>query len=299
MFYLPWWVIAGAFIVQLWFITIPAIVALLFVGSSRSVLRQWRAVAFVVAALLVLPFLIYVRDVAREWGEKIGWIPSDIRTLDRDELVLGLALPAGTRVQFVDRSQNQISRLELPHSANIRGVDMVGELEWTPFTGDHWEGRLARDRILNGWPCRAGAVSLTMDWTVRECVLSEAHEALGLTWPAGTTIFRRDDEPRWGLDLPNDAGLTVPRFAMTVPPRARLFLSSEGRLDKVMWASNDQPMYVHDVPLSSLDRIAASDQAIGTLYSPFMVSGEMRTSGTKVCIDLSTGKVLLDGIGSQ
>jgi hypothetical protein len=295
MFHLPWWFIVAYFIVYCWFITIPAIIILVVVGSSANVARGWRATAFVAAVLLALPLLVYGRDIITEWGETNGWIQADRRVLDRDETVLGLALPAGSRVRFEDRSQKKLTWIQLPHSARIQGMGMVGDLEWSHFAGEHWEGQLAWDQTLNGWPCRAGVVTFTPDWTVQQCVLAQEHQALGVTWPAGTKIFRRDSEPLWALELPSDAGIAIPTFSMTVPPRAGAFMSGKGRLNSLMWASNDQPITVHDVPLSSLDRDPDGDLSVATLYSPFMVAGEVRPTGTKICIDLVTGKVSLVG----
>ena len=110
MFHLPWWFIVAYFIAYCWFITIPAIIILVFVGSSANVGRGWRATAFVAAVLLALPLLVYGRDIITEWGETNGWIQTDRRVLDRDETVLGeVGRHAGNAPQRLGTSRRRVA----------------------------------------------------------------------------------------------------------------------------------------------------------------------------------------------
>jgi hypothetical protein len=62
MFHLPWpgavLYLFGYFVVAGWFVSIPAIVILAFLGFSPSVSRIRRVAAFAVAAVLAWPFLV-------------------------------------------------------------------------------------------------------------------------------------------------------------------------------------------------------------------------------------------------
>jgi hypothetical protein len=292
----PFWFIAGYFVVMGWYVSVPAMVVLGLIGCSAKLARRWRVAAFGTAALLAAPFMagavFALIDHAKDKTSRA--LQAELhRTLDHDETVTGLALPAGSEIDFTDQSRSQILSVRLPAVTDIRGVKVTGMLTWQDF-GQVWQGTLAGDQIVGGFPCVAGPVSFDGDGAVHECRLAAAHGFLGFTLPPGTTLTRGADPAHWKLQLPNDAGLQIPALAATAPPGATLEVAQDGRLERAS-SGNGATMVVRGVPLDSMNLFVRGDRVVAPLKEPFAVGGEIRPADTAVSIDLTTGEVALAG----
>jgi hypothetical protein len=287
---LPFWIVYS--VVTYWFLTIPAAIVLMLIGwYGDSWLHGLRSAVFAAAALLVAPFPIAAASIIIDQIKSSSNLAALQRTLDRDETIAGLELPAGSKIYFTDKTHTGISAIDLPAAAHILGKHVVGTLDWS-LDGHVWTGSLAGDQHLDGWPCRAGPVEFDNDGTVQECTLATAHEMLGLALPAGTLVTRgRDDKP-WALHLPEDAGLALPALATMAPHGATVFVTSHGRVERIS-SGDSRTIVVRGVPLDSMSLYARGDQVVAALAVPFMVAGEMRPAGTGVRIDLPTGGVAL------
>jgi hypothetical protein len=111
--------------------------------------------------------------------------------------------------------------------------------------------------------------------------------------PPGTTVTRDADQAHWNLDLPDNAGLVIPALAATAPPRTRLRVTHNGRLESA--PGNGATMVVRGVPLNSMNLYVRGARVVALLKEPFAVAGEMRPADTDVSIDLTTGDVALAG----
>jgi hypothetical protein len=300
---LPWWFWLAVFDVQFWFVTIPAAIVLAVVGWYGALwLGGMRWVMFGAAVLLALPFpaaavaiaIAEIIDSATYW-----------RTLDRDETVAGLELPAGSRIRFGDKAHSTVSSIELPHVTDIRGMRLVGQLRrYSNWRDTHliWSGTLADDQRVDGLPCRGGAVGpdkdsfvFNGDGSVQRCTLAAAHELFGLKLPPGTTIMGRgNDNKPWTLMLPPDAGVYIAALATTAPPGVTLSVASGGRLEGIT-SGHGQTIIVRGVPLNSKNFRLQGEQVVSELAEPFLVAGEMRSGGTEVRIDLPSGNVSVSG----
>jgi hypothetical protein len=292
----PLWFIAGYFVVVGWYVSIPAIVVMGLVGCSVDMARGWRVAAFGAAALLSAPFVVCavlaIIDTAKDRGLQADRAQLH-RTLDHDETVAGLALPAGSDIDFTDKSRTQILSVRLPVVTDIRGVQVTGTLMWQDFDRT-WQSTLAGDQIVAGFPCAAGLVSFDNDGAVHECRLAAAHGFLGFTLPPGTTVTRSADQAHWKLQLPDDAGLVIPALAATAPAGATLHVTHDGRLERAS-SGNGAIMVVRGVPLDSMNLFVRGDRVVAPLKQPFAVAGEMRPADTGVSVDLTTGDVALAG----
>jgi hypothetical protein len=146
---LRWWFWLAVFDVEFWFVTIPAAIVLAIVGwYGADWLGRLRWVAFGAVVLLALPFpAAAVIFVIRKIRAAAHW-----RTLDRDETVAGLELPAGSRIRFHDKAHSSVASIELPRVTNIDGMRLEGRLtrydEWRGFD-QVWCGTLAADQYLS------------------------------------------------------------------------------------------------------------------------------------------------------
>ena len=289
----PFWLTAGFFVVVGWYVSVPAIVVLGLVGCFVDMARGWRVAAFGTAALLSAPFVVYAVLTIND-NAKYKRLRAEMhRTLDHDETVTGLALPAGSDIDFTDKSQTQIGLVRLPVVTDIRGAQVTGTLEWQYFS-HLWWSTLAGDQIVGGFPCAAGFITFDNDGAVYECELAAAHTFLGFTLPPGTKVTRDADQAHWNLHLPDNAGLVIPALAATAPPGTTLRVTHNGRLESAA-SGNGATMVVRGVPLNSMNLYVRGDRVVALLKEPFAVAGEMRPADTGVSIDLTTGDVALAG----
>lgn len=285
---LPWWFWLGYADVRFWFVTAPAATALALAGwygADRLGGLHWAM--FGAAALLALPFPAAAALFVFQAIDATGYR----RTLDRDETVAGLPLPAGSRVRFADKGQACVVAIDLPHVADIRGVRLTGTLR---RFGPLWNCVLAEDQHLDGLPCRRGIAVFDRDGIVQKCTLAAAHRLVGLTLPAGTMVERGEDDRPWTLLLPPEAGVHLPALATTAPGGVTLYVAADGRLAGI-GSGHGQTIIVRGLPLNSITFRLQGDQVVAGLAEPFFVAGDMRPAGTEVCIDLPTGHVLVTG----
>ena len=286
----PWWGLFGIFDVYFWYLTVPVLVGLVLLGRSPVVVPALRVAATAVAIVLALPFLIAGVLAVHDWAD----LRARDRTLAHAETMFGLALPAGTRIYLEDRAQQGFRLIDLPSPVSAGSAMVTGELKWDPMFGGRWDATLADDQRVDGWPCRAGAVRFDQNWTVQECVLSTTHALFGLALPAGTRVSRGDAKQVWQFNLPADAGVAIPSLTARVPPGAEVWMRGDGRLVHILNATPQQPIIVHGVPLNKIDDLTPrGDRAVGELWGPVLVAGEMRPTGTAVCIDLGNGSLSL------
>jgi hypothetical protein len=289
----PFWFIAGYFVVVGWYVSVPAIVVLGLVGCFADMARRWRVAAFGTAALLSAPLLAYAVLTIIDDAKYHRFRTELHRTLDHDETVTGLALPAGSDIDFSDKSRTQINSVRLPAVTDIRGVRVTGTLAWQDI-GHVWQGTLASDQIIGGFPCAAGPVIFDDDGAVHECKLAAAHPFLGFALPPSTTVTRGADQAHWKLQLPDNAGLAIPALATTAPPGATLDVTQDGRLERAS-SGNGATMVVRGIALDSMNLYVRGDRVVAPLKEPFAVAGELRPADTAVSIDLTTGDVALAG----
>jgi hypothetical protein len=289
----PFWFTAGYFIVLGWYVSVPAIVVLGLVGCFADMARRWRVAALGTAALLSAPLLVLAVLTIIDNAKSKRFRAELHRALDHDETVTGLALPAGSDIDFSDKSQTHINSVRLPVVTDIRGVQVTGTLTWQDIR-HVWQSTLAGDQIIGGLPCAAGLVTFDDDGAVHACKLAAAHPFLGFTLPPGTTVTRGADQAHWNLQLPDDAGLVIPALATTAPPGASLDVTHDGRLERAS-SGNGATMVVRGVALDSMHLTVRGDRVVAPLKEPYPVAGEMRPADTAVSIDLTTGDVALAG----
>jgi hypothetical protein len=291
---LPPWVWFMYFDVRFWFVSVPAAIALVLIGwFGADWLRGLRWAAFGAAALLALPFPIVGALVI------IGEIRSAMdlaalqRTLDRDETIAGMPLPAGSTIGFRDKAHSNVVSIDLPRATNILGLRIVGTMDWSDFS-HVWSGTLAEDQHVDGWPCRAGAVEFDKGGVVQSCDLAAAHELLGFALPRGAHVTRGSADKPWDIRLPAGAAMAVPALATTAPAGVTLSIAGDGRVERIA-SGHGQTIVVRGVPLNTMSLYVRGDQVVAALAAPFMVAGEMQSAETGVRIDLANGAISLAG----
>ena len=177
----------------------------------------------------------------------------------------------------------------MPSPASIRGMELTGTLDWNDF-GRTWSGTLAKDRILDGWPCRAGLVEFDGEGLIQTCDLADAHRLLGYALPPGTHVSRGDGSKPWALRLPPDGELHVAVLAATVPGGVTLYVARDGRLEWIS-SGHGQTIVVHGVPLNSMNFFLRDGKAVAALAEAYRVGEELLPEETGVEIDLASGEI--------
>jgi len=299
---LPWWTLIAYAVVKYWYLTIPmSIILALAARYGAPWLGGLRWVLVAAAVLLTLPFPAAAAIVIYQSFDATRYF----RTLDADETVAGLPVPAGSKVRYADKTHRIPISIELPHVTEIRGMRITGALRPSGKWGHVdkvWGADLAEDQHLDGLPCRAGpyandkfgGVIFDEAGAVHRCTLATTHELFGLTLPPGTTVSRGNDRNPWRMLLPADAGVDVPVLATTAPPGVTLSVAHDGRLEAI-GSGHGQTIVVRGVPLNSKSFELHGGIVVSELAQQFAVVGEMRSAGTKVRVDLATGNVAVTG----
>jgi hypothetical protein len=297
---LPWWFWFAVVVVKFWFVTIPlAIMLALAAWYGAPWLGGMRWIVIAAVVLLALPFPAAALVIAYQSFDATRYW----RTLEVDETVDGLPVPTGSKVRYADKKHSIPVSIDLPRATEIHGMRLMGTLTPWKRRGDvatHWGANLAEDQRLDGLPCRAGpfpfdrtgGVIFDHAGTIHRCTLASEFELLGLKLPTGTTVTRGNEELAWSLLLPADVGAYIPALAARAPGGVTLDVGSDGRLMRI-GSGHGQTIVVRGVPLNSKSFELHGEIIVSELAAPFIVASEARPAGTKVRIDLATGKVVV------
>src|SRR5205807_2461477 len=96
--------------VTFWFLTLPAATVLTIIGWYAPNGLRW--IAFGAAALLAVPVPLVGGLMITDRINATAKLAALERSLDRDEIVAGVALPAGSKLYFADTSHTGISWIE-------------------------------------------------------------------------------------------------------------------------------------------------------------------------------------------
>jgi len=181
-------------------------------------------------------------------------------TLDHDQTIAGLSVPAGSVIRFRDKAHSGVTAIELPRPSDVGRARLEGTLSWNDVT-QTWSGTLSEDRLLDGLLCRAGPVELERDGSIRQCEISAPYARFGMTLPAGSNVTRGDAGRPWSLRLPPDAGLFIPVLATDAPAGITLSVADDGRLQRIT-SGGGQTIIVRGVPLNSMNFFLRGDQVV-------------------------------------
>jgi hypothetical protein len=286
LFWFAYWV------VSYWFISVPGALGLAVLGRyGPRWLGRLRWLSLGAAALLTTPFLLAVMFALRDGIHSSSVRAELLLALDHDEIVAGLPLPAGSKIWFEDAAHTAIESVELPRPANILGVAFNGRVWWN-VTAKSWNGTLAADQSINGWPCRSGPVEIDGEGMPRSCELAAPYTLFGYELPTGTSLSYSSVIDTWSFFIPEDKGLAIKKLSTTAPGGVSLLLTKDGRL-KAINSGDGRTIVVHGVPLSTMN-INVTDKAVmGVLAEPVVVDGARQPAGTAIRIDLEADAVSL------
>jgi hypothetical protein len=205
----------------------------------------------------------------------------------------GFRFTPAARFGFETRPTQLSNPSKLLRPTNILGVSFTGTVWWSGGINT-WNGTIAADQSINGWPCRSGPVEIDSEGLLQNCELAAPHAFFGYELPAGTSVNYSSAISTWSLSVPNDKGLAIKTLSTTTPGGVTLLLTGDGRL-KAISSGTEKTIVVQGVALSTTNIKVTGEAVLGQLAQPFAVAGERRPEGTAVRIDLVAGTVSLAG----
>ena len=182
---------AGAVLTVLFFVVLALVVVGYFKPSPTL-----RRAGWVMLGIWIVP--------AAVWSYYLMTLVErdQYRTLTKAEVVYGIPLPAGSRVNY-HRWARAVQWATLPVPQMIQGIDY--KVQVTVCGGRVCGGTLARDQEIQGIPCLGGTEVKYSDRTGRliDFTVAGPWEQRGVTWPAGTEVTTGPDSGHAGAFRPD------------------------------------------------------------------------------------------------
>ena len=171
-----WWDIALFLLATVfWPLTLVAAIAVLWAWRRPSRPAQIVAgIALLFWAGSAVTNLLIIGHQAHDQRQYEADVASRQRKLAQSTVVGGMRLPAGTVVtREPNGGPNDVEALDLPEATVIQGVPVVGHVRFGigALDGDL---TLARDAVIGGVPCSAGAPVRFGSGSLAECRLARA-----------------------------------------------------------------------------------------------------------------------------
>jgi hypothetical protein len=276
--HIPLWEALLSLDSEYWFLTAPMVFGLLVLAlRGPNWLGRFRWGGLIIAVPIAMPLALTGMVEASK-------LPLT-RTLSRDEIVAGQLLYAGSVVRFRDWQHRYIQFIKLPRVTEIDGIPFTGRVGFASGgdTPGRWNGTLAADHVIDGWPCARGQIATRWGNKLLTCKLATSQVFFDFEVPAGT--FVRGDWNSWSFELPPDKTLAIKALSTAAPAGSDVSVTSEGHLTRIR-LKEGQTMIVHGVPLRANIEIV-DGVLVGQIAEPYVIAGERRASDTKVSIDLA------------
>ena len=241
----PWWMLALLVGVQFWPVTLAAALV------SAAVAVMTRGIPRVIAALISVAFGgVLVIAVAlglsrlREAGRMRAYDKAVHETLGSARVVDGLALPAGTDLEWTGVDRVHLRMAGLPRPTCLLGLDV----EWIARSGDGtgWDVQTPKPTVVEGWTCNEVGVHLSPRGRLRGCRLAGGRLWQG--WPIpGDTPLDLSKAGEVGIALIESA-IPAPEIGRSVPATGGMSFNADGSLDQVHF-NEDDPLVVRGVRL--------------------------------------------------
>ena len=238
---LPWWLVVVILGVEGWPLVLAA-------GLGLTVLavltRGWVRIT---ALVLLLPcagitciaavWSVHARTQGRETADFEARIHE---VLEQDRVVNGLALPAGTEIQWAGVDRSQLRYANLPEPIRLFGLHVIwlGRAD----AGSGWDLRLPEPEPIEGWTCERIGVRVSDVGRLQSCNLAAGRMWRG--WPIpGGSLLDLATTGTIGLALPMGASLPAPEIGHPLTATSGFSLNADGSLNR-FYFEDDDPLLV-------------------------------------------------------
>jgi len=289
---IPSWAGVALVGLQYWYALVPAVLALGAVAAfGRTLPTALRYAAGIAAGLIAAPYALLLVVVATDAVGQARQAAQDRarhRTLDADETVGTLRLPAGAVLAYADETHRTVSSVALPRPTRVAGILLKGALE--PVTEREWAGELAQDQAIGDWPCQAGELWFTPQGAATRCTLAASHRLAGYELPAGAVSRHDPASGGWEFQLPQSgAAVSIAALGADLPPGGTLTLAADGALRR-LYVPHESRMTIAGVAL--YDHVIVDATGLtAELAEPTPIAGALQPAATVVHVDLATGRI--------
>ena len=291
---LPWWFVVVILGVEGW----PFVLA---AGLGLTVLavltRGWVRIT---ALVLLLPCAA-ITCLAAVWGvhartqdrETADFEARIHEVLEQDRVVNGVALPAGTEIQWTDVDRSQLRYASLPEPIRLFGLHVIwlGRAD----AGSGWDLQLPEPEPIEGWTCERIGVRVSDTGRLRSCDLAAGRIWRGWPIPAGS-LLDLATTGKIGLALPRGASLPAPEIGHPLTATGGFSLNADGSLSR-FYFEGDDPLLVAGMQLCNTVEWVYDPATMGQgrrralTVRGSLISPDGGSAGT-VVIRLSDGQVV-------
>lgn len=237
----PLWLVVVILGIEGW----PFVVAAgLGLAVLAALTRGWVRIT---ALVLLLPCTA-IACIAAVWGvhgrmqdrETAEFEARIHETLEQDRVVNGLALPAGTEIQWADVDRSQLRYASPPEPIRLFGlrVSWLGRAD----AGSGWDLQFPEPEAVEGWTCERIGVRVSDAGRLRSCNLAAGRIWRGWPLPAGSRLDLATPG-EIGLALPMGASLPAPEIGHPLTATGGFSLNADGSLNR-FYFEDDDPLRV-------------------------------------------------------
>lgn len=206
-----------------------------------------------VAIVLVIPCVV-ILSTAAWWGldarkrdrETAAFEAETHEVLDRDRVVNGIPLPAGTAVEWTGVDRAQLKNADPPEPFLVFGL----RISWLSRAddGSSWDVQLPEPAQIEGWTCETVGVRLSVAGRLLSCRLAAERLWQGWPIPAGSFLELNGESGKVGLAIPIGTSMAAPEIGHDLTSTGGFKLNSDGSLDQ-FYFEPDAPLSVAGMQL--------------------------------------------------
>ena len=233
----PWWFFVLILGVEFWPVALGIAAGMLILVAFTWGRVRWVALVMAVPCLAVTAVAAWWAVEAQQRDRETAAFEARVNgVLDRDQVVNGFPLPAGTTIRWRDVDHRQLSMASPPNPITLFGL----RVSWVQLAddGQGWDLQLTEPEPVEGWTCATIGVRVSAAGRLRSCQL-----AAGRAWqrwpiPAGVFLDLAT-VGKVGLALPTGASMAAPEISHAITATGSFAFNADGSLDRFYFEPED------------------------------------------------------------
>ena len=287
----PLWLLVAVLLVEAWPVVLVVGLGCAAVAvGARGWVRGMAAVAALACGAVVGVAAWWSVDARERDRAAAAFEVATQEVLDRDRVVDGIPLPAGSALTWWDVHHARLHFASPPKPAAVFGMHVTYLRQEDDGA---WSLLLPAAEVVEGWTCGAGLVVVSASGRLRSCRLAAVRDWRGWSIPADT-LLTLPTEGGVDLVLPQGFSLAAPEIGHAVG--GNLGLNEDGSL-RSLYLDSDDPLHAAGALLANALTWTYDPATLGRgrRRRASSVRGWLLTSeggfGPNVSVDLSTGRM--------
>ena len=233
----PWWLLFTVLGVEFWPVALGLGVGLLVLAVFGRGWIRWLALVGVLPCLAATAIAAWWGMEARQREREAAAFEAKVnQVLDSDQVLNGIALPAGTAVQWQDVDHRQLGMASPPDPILLFSL----RITWLrrAADGQGWDLQLTAPEVVEGWTCATVGVHVSAAGRLRSCQLAAGRDWRGWPIPAGTFLDLAT-AGKVGVTLPAGATMAAPEIGHGLTATGSFSFNADGSLDRFYFEPED------------------------------------------------------------